>query len=89
MNNIVAGVAARFALLDALRQRELAVFGPSTPGQPERQMKEMEHRSGTFFRGSDDTYHLPPAVPALSVSLTSIDAVTALCGRCAQKISGI
>ena len=33
MNNIAAGVAARFALLDALRQREVAVFGPSTPGQ--------------------------------------------------------
>ena len=33
MNNIAAGVAARFALLDALRQREFAVFGPSTPGQ--------------------------------------------------------
>ena len=29
MNNIAAGVAARFALLDALRQREVAVFGPS------------------------------------------------------------
>ena len=33
MNNIVTGVAPRFALLDALRQREVAVFGPSTPGQ--------------------------------------------------------
>ena len=33
MNNIAAGVAARFALLDALRQREAAVFGRSTPGQ--------------------------------------------------------
>ena len=32
MNNVAAGVAARFALLDALRQREFAVFGPSTPG---------------------------------------------------------
>ena len=29
----VAGVAARFALLDALRQRQVAVFGPRTPGQ--------------------------------------------------------
>ena len=33
MNNVAAGVAARFAVLDALRQREVAVFGPSTPGQ--------------------------------------------------------
>ena len=33
MNNNAAGVAARFALLDALRRREVAVFGPSTPGQ--------------------------------------------------------
>ena len=33
MNNVAAGVAARFALLDALRQREVAVFGPSTSGQ--------------------------------------------------------
>ena len=33
MNNIATGVAARFAPLDALRQREVAVLGPSTPGQ--------------------------------------------------------
>ena len=38
-------------LLDALRHREVAVFGHSTPGKPERQMKDMEHRSGTFFSG--------------------------------------
>ena len=37
------------------------------------------------FKRNQHTYHLPPSVPTLSVSLTSIDAVTALCGRCVQK----
>ena len=32
MHNIAAGDAARFALLDVL-QGEVAIFGPSTPGQ--------------------------------------------------------
>ena len=51
MNNFAAGVAARFALLDALRQREVAVFVPEPRVKPERQVKEMEHRSGTFCSG--------------------------------------
>ena len=33
MTNVAAGIAARFALLDALRRREVAAFGLSTPGQ--------------------------------------------------------
>ena len=49
-------------LLDALRQREVAVFGPSTPGQPERQMKKMEHRSGTFLRDSLHIMHCGSAL---------------------------
>ena len=113
-------------LLDALRQREVAVFGPSTPGQtrtpnegngtpkrniffgnlciciadqhrgscsamnrgswsssgggdvellflvpasrvkPERQMKKMEHRSGTFFR---DSLHIMHCGSALRIVL--------------------
>ena len=36
-------------LLDALRQREVAVFGPSTPGQTRTPNEGMEHRSGTLF----------------------------------------
>ena len=38
-------------LLDALRHPDVPVIGHNTPGQPERQMKETEHRSGTFFSG--------------------------------------
>ena len=38
-------------LLDALRHREVAVLVTAPRGKPERQMKEMEHRSGTFFSG--------------------------------------
>ena len=48
MDNIAAGVAACFALLDALRPREAAVFGPSTPG-PKRQ-GEWNTEAGHFFR---------------------------------------
>ena len=51
MNNIAAGVAARFALLDPRRQREVVVLVPAPRVKPERQMKEMEHRIGSFLRG--------------------------------------
>ena len=53
-----------------------------------QQTKKLTDSSGEGIREVQKerhTYHLPPAVPALSVSLTSIDAVTALCGRCKQK----
>ena len=107
MNNSAAGVTARFALFDVLRQREVAFFGPSTPSQTRtptwrkwdtdvghffrvkktpQQTKKLTDSSGEGIREVQKerhTYHLPPAVPALSVSLTSIDAVKALCGRCA------
>ena len=51
MNNIAAGVAARFALLDALRQREFAVFGPSTPGQTRTPNEENGTPKRNIFLG--------------------------------------
>ena len=48
---IAAGVAARFALLDALLQREIAVFGPSTPGQTRTPNEGNRTPKRDFFSG--------------------------------------
>ena len=50
MHNIAAGDAARFALLDVL-QGEVAIFGPSTPGQTRTPNEENGIPERDFFSG--------------------------------------
>ena len=40
------------------RRRRVAVWVPAPRVKPERQMKKMEHRSGTFFRDSSAYFAL-------------------------------